>query len=92
MRDFGMPKLKENDIVNKEFSIIEKGYNPNEVDDLLDEIILDYKCFYDKLDEYTKLLLKYEKENNKKILYIKELEHALMKRIKKIELKLNMEE
>ena len=69
--------LNVQEILNKEFHVDIKGYNANEVDAFLDLVIADYQS-YDELNAYAlENLKKYEEENRKLRLRIRELEAQL---------------
>ncbi len=53
-------RLKDDDILNKEFHIDFKGYNAVEVDQFLDIILKDYQYFTDVIQQQKDLLNKYE--------------------------------
>lgn len=69
--------LNVQEILDKEFHVDIKGYNANEVDAFLDLVIVDYQS-YDELNAYAlENLKKYEEENRKLRLRIRELETQL---------------
>ncbi|NLH63302.1 MAG: DivIVA domain-containing protein [Erysipelotrichaceae bacterium] len=47
----GKLNLDPQTIVDKEFDIDFKGYNPDQVDHMLDQIILDYQTYSDMINE-----------------------------------------
>ena len=51
------------DIVNKKFSIDFKGYESNEVDHMLDEVIEDYQMYQDMVDSLQQKVSDLEKTN-----------------------------
>lgn len=69
--------LNVQEILEKEFHVDIKGYNANEVDAFLDMVIADYQS-YDELNTHAlENLKKYEEENRKLRLRIRELEAQL---------------
>ena len=66
--------LSVQEILDKEFHVDLKGYNANEVDAFLDMVIADYHS-YDEMNSFAlENLKKYEEENRKLKLRIRELE------------------
>ncbi|PRO64428.1 cell division regulator GpsB [Alkalicoccus urumqiensis] len=51
-----MAKLSKNDIYEKEFKTSMRGYNQDEVDQFLDEIIKDYEAFESQVQKLEKQL------------------------------------
>lgn len=69
--------LTVQEILDKEFHVDMRGYNANEVDAFLDAVIADYQA-YDELNASAREnLKKYEEENRKLRLRIRELEMQL---------------
>ena len=69
--------LNIQEILDKEFHVDIKGYNANEVDAFLDLVIADYQS-YDEMNTIAREnLKKYEEENRKLRLRIRELELQL---------------
>lgn len=50
-------------IVNKKFGIDFKGYDPNEVDRMLDKVIEDYQTYQETVDSLNKKVSDLEKTN-----------------------------
>lgn len=67
-------KLTTQDILEKEFHIDFKGYNPLEVDQFLDEVMQDYELFERIISEQKELLDKYEETLTKQKLMLAEYE------------------
>ena len=64
-------KLTVDKILNQEFHIDFKGYNPQEVDRLLDDVMHDYDYFISMIQSQKELLLRYEEkvdELNRKVM------------------------
>ncbi|WP_434414587.1 DivIVA domain-containing protein [symbiont of Argiope bruennichi] len=60
-------------ILEKHFSVVLKGYSPIEVDDFLDKIIEDYRTFYSLITEYEKELFILKDKLNKSLIEHKKL-------------------
>ena len=50
-------------IVNKKFGVDFKGYDPNEVDHMLDQVIEDYQTYQDMVDSLNAKVADLEKTN-----------------------------
>ena len=50
-------------IVDKEFDVDFKGYNPDQVDHMLDQVIQDYQTYQDMIAEYSRRLADLERTN-----------------------------
>ena len=59
----GKLNLDPQTIVDKEFDIDFKGYNPDQVDHLLDQVIQDYQTFQNLLNEQDKKIQDLERTN-----------------------------
>lgn len=65
-------QLSPNKILNKQFKVDFKGYNADEVDHFLDQVVSDYEAFarllnsaYEKVDQLEKQLAKQKEANIK---------------------------
>ena len=59
----GKLNLDPQTIVDKEFDVDFKGYNPDQVDHMLDQVIQDYQTYQDMIAEYSRRLSDLERTN-----------------------------
>jgi len=74
-----MNEIKHNpdELLDKQFSVVNKGYSPREVDELLDEIIADYESINEIEDYYKVQNIALQKTNSILRSKIEELEMQL---------------
>ncbi|MGM9941922.1 MAG: DivIVA domain-containing protein [Bulleidia sp.] len=59
----GKLNLDPQTIVDKEFDVDFKGYNPDQVDHMLDQVIQDYQTYESMLSDYSRRLQDLERTN-----------------------------
>jgi DivIVA domain-containing protein len=57
--------LNVDKILNKDFDVLPSGYDPNQVDELLDFVIEDYKNFDKEIDDIQDRIAEIEQKNKK---------------------------
>ena len=70
-------KHSADELLNKQFSVVNKGYSPREVDEFLDEIIADYESITEIEDYYKVQNIALQKTNSILRSKIEELEMQL---------------
>lgn len=57
--------LNVDKILNKDFDVLPSGYDPNQVDELLDFVIEDYKSFNKEIEDMQERMLQIEEKNKR---------------------------
>ncbi|WP_250136454.1 DivIVA domain-containing protein [Mesoplasma whartonense] len=71
------------EILNKDFQVVNKGYNPQEVDLFLDEIAIDYEYYQNQIDSLTSTLNEANQTNSDLTAQVEELKNSFTQKIQK---------
>lgn len=71
------------EILNKDFQVVNKGYNPQEVDLFLDEIAVDYEYYQNQIDSLTSTLNEANQTNSDLTAQVEELKNSFTQKIQK---------
>lgn len=71
------------EILNKDFQVVNKGYNPQEVDLFLDEIAIDYEYYQNQIDSLASTLNEANQTNSDLTAQVEELKNSFTQKIQK---------